>query len=409
MKILLTLAINSLLGRKISVILTLICLTLSITLFLSIDNFRGGAKKSFFSNSQAGDLILAAKSGEIQTILYVLFQIGTPSSNIRWDSYQKIKNRNDVEWAIPISLGDSHRQFRVLGTTGEYFKKVKFKNKKFTFFKGKIFENTFDVVIGNDVAKKLNYSLGKKLIISHGISSQSPHTEFPFKVTGILNKTGTPADKLIFVSLEALEAIHKNWKAGIRLPNYKPKNLKKDNLIPKEITAAVIKLKSKIEIFQFQREINGYKNEPLQAIIPGLAISKLWQVISFVENILLIISLMVLITSMIGMSAILYSNIHLRKNEMSLLRIVGASPKIIYILLIFESLIITFLSILFSIIIFQILNLIMNPILDLHYGVFIEYKFLSINNLIFFVFVILLSILISLFPGYKAFKSSIIK
>ena len=118
---------------------------------------------------------------------------------------------------------------------------------------------------------------------------------------------------------------------------------------------------------------------------------------------------MVLITSMIGMSAILYSNIHLRKNEMALLRIVGASPKIIYILLIFESLIITFLSILFSIIIFQILNLIMNPILDLHYGVFIEYKFLSINNLIFFVFVILLSILISLFPGYKAFKSSIIK
>ena len=171
----------------------------------------------------------------------------------------------------------------------------------------------------------------------------------------------------------------------------------------------MIKLKSKIEIFQFQREINGYKNEPLQAIIPGLAISKLWQVISFVENILLIISLMVLITSMIGMSAILYSNIHLRKNEMALLRIVGASPKIIYILLIFESLIITFLSILFSIIIFQILNLIMNPILDLHYGVFIEYKFLSINNLIFFVFVILLSILISLFPGYKAFKSSIIK
>ena len=133
--------------------MTLICLTLSITLFLSIDNFRGGAKKSFFSNSQAGDLILAAKSGEIQTILYVLFQIGTPSSNITWDSYQKIKNRNDVEWAIPISLGDSHRQFRVLGTTGEYFKKVKFKKKKFTFYKGKKFENTFDVVIGNDVGK----------------------------------------------------------------------------------------------------------------------------------------------------------------------------------------------------------------------------------------------------------------
>ena len=75
MKILFTLAFNSFLSRKVSVILTIICLTLSLTLFTYIDNFRGSAKKSFFNNAQTGDLILGAKSGEIETLLYVIFQI----------------------------------------------------------------------------------------------------------------------------------------------------------------------------------------------------------------------------------------------------------------------------------------------------------------------------------------------
>ena len=119
MKILFTLAFNSFLSRKVSVILTIICLTLSLTLFTYIDNFRGSAKKSFFNNAQTGDLILGAKSGEIETLLYVIFQIGTPTNNISWKSLTEISKHSDVKWIIPISLGDSHKQYRVLGTTSK--------------------------------------------------------------------------------------------------------------------------------------------------------------------------------------------------------------------------------------------------------------------------------------------------
>ena len=225
MKILTNLAIKSLISRKVSVILTVVSLTLSISLYLSIDTLRIGAKKSFFGNVKTGDLILGSRSGEIQLLLYSLFQIGNPTNNISWDSYKEISKNPDIEWMVPISLGDSHKQFRVMGTSKAYFERYEYRNeKKLAFQNGSVFTDLFDVVIGSDVAKKLNYNLNDNIVIAHGISSQSLHDEFPFKVKGILKKTGTSVDRLVLVSLEALEVIHKDWKAGIKIPNAKKSN-----------------------------------------------------------------------------------------------------------------------------------------------------------------------------------------
>ena len=215
MKILINIAFQSLLSRKITVFLTIISLTISIVLFLSIDTLRLGAKKSFFGNVKSGDLILGARSGEVQLLLYSLFQIGSPTNNISWESYQQISKMPEIDWIIPISLGDSHKQFRVMGTTKKYFEKFSYrKDKKLQFKSGTYFKDTFDVVIGSDVAEILNYKLDDNIIIAHGIASQSLHDEFPFKIKGILKKTGTSTDKLVLVSLEALEAIQSIAKNG---------------------------------------------------------------------------------------------------------------------------------------------------------------------------------------------------
>ena len=411
MKILTNLAIRSLINRKVSVILTIVSLTLSISLYLSIDTLRIGAKKSFFGNVKTGDLILGSRSGEIQLLLYSLFQIGNPTNNISWDSYKEISKNSDIEWIVPISLGDSHKQFRVMGTSKEYFDRYEYRNeKKLTFQNGNVFNDLFDVVIGSDVAKKLNYNLNNNIVIAHGISSQSLHDDFPFKVKGILKRTGTSVDRLVLVSLEALEVIHKDWKAGIKIPNAKKTNKKNNNyddLEPKEITAAIIKIKSPIKIFQIQRQINKYEFEPLQAIIPGISLSKLWQIVSVTENIMLIISSMVIISSFIGMTAILYSTLNGRRKEMALLRIVGASPYTIFTLMIIEALIIAIVSIFISICLTQILALIFFPILDQSFSLYLEYKFLSVKDLLFLLSVLFLSMIVSIFPSLKAFKDSI--
>ncbi len=410
MKMLFHLALKSLFNRKITVILTVVSLTLSISLFLSIDTLRLGAKKSFFGNVKSGDLILGAKSGEIQLVLYSLFQIGSPTNNISWESYINYSKHPDVSWTIPISLGDSHKQFRVLGTNNHYFKYFSYRNnKKLEFKHGKQLNKLFDVVIGHDVAKILNYKLNDSVIIAHGISSQSLHDDYPFKIKGILKKTGTSADRLVIVSLEALELIHKDWQIGVKVPSKKRSKtkFKDENLEPKEITAAIIKIKSPIKIFQFQREINQYEFEPLQAVIPGIALSNLWKIVSVTENIMLSISAMVIVSSLIGLIAILYSTLNNRRKEMALLRIVGASPKTIFSLLVIEALIISLFSILISILFTQLLSLIFFPILDQQFGIYLENEFLSVKDFYFIVLVLLTSIFVSIFPAMQAYKNSI--
>ena len=404
------LAFKSLLHRKITIFLTIISLTLSISLFLSIDTLRLGAKKSFFGNVKSGDLILGAKSGEIQLLLYSLFQIGSPTNNISWESYNNFTKHKDVSWTIPLSLGDSHKQFRVLGTNNNYFEYFSYrKNKKLEFEHGKKLNDIFDVVLGSDVAKILNYDLNDSIVIAHGISSQSLHDEFPFKVKGILKKTGTSADRLVIVSLEALEVIHKDWKTGVKIPSKKRSSINYENEIldPKEITAAIVKIKSPIKIFQIQREINKYEYEPLQAVIPGIALSKLWEIVSITENIMLSISAMVIMSSLIGLIAILYSTLNNRRKEMALLRIVGASPKNIFSLLVLEALIISSLSIILAIFFTQLLSYIFFPILDQKFGIFLENNFLSLKDFYFIIIILLISIVVSIFPALQAYKNSI--
>ncbi len=404
------LAFKSLLHRKITIFLTIISLTLSISLFLSIDTLRLGAKKSFFGNVKSGDLILGAKSGEIQLLLYSLFQIGSPTNNISWESYNNFTKHKDVSWTIPLSLGDSHKQFRVLGTNNNYFEYFSYrKNKKLEFEHGKKLNDIFDVVLGSDVAKVLNYDLNDSIVIAHGISSQSLHDEFPFKVKGILKKTGTSADRLVIVSLEALEVIHKDWKTGVKIPSKKGSIINYENEIldPKEITAAIVKIKSPIKIFQIQREINKYEYEPLQAVIPGIALSKLWEIVSITENIMLSISAMVIMSSLIGLIAILYSTLNNRRKEMALLRIVGASPKNIFSLLVLEALIISSLSIILAIFFTQLLSYIFFPILDQKFGIFLENNFLSLKDFYFIIIILLISIIVSIFPALQAYKNSI--
>ena len=411
MKILFNLAFQSLLNRKVTVLLTIISLTVSVVLFLTIDTLRLGAKKSFFGNVKSGDLILGSRSGEVQLLLYSLFQIGSPTNNISWESFQEISKKPEIDWIIPISLGDSHKQFRVMGTTKEYFDKFSYRKKqKLQYLTGTNFKETFDVVIGYDVAKSLNYKLNDSIIIAHGIASQSLHDEFPFRIKGIIKKTGTSIDRLVLVSLEALEAIHKDWKTGSKIPTKIMRNkndYQEQDLIPKEITAAVIKLKSPISIFKIQREINDYEYEALQAIIPGIVLTKLWQIVSVTENIMLSISGMVIVSALIGLIAILYSTLNNRRKEMALLRIVGASPRAILSLLIAEALIISFSSIILAISFLQILNLILFPLLDQRFGIYLENNFLLLKDFYFFIIILLTSTIVSIFPALQAYKNSI--
>lgn len=405
------LATKSLFNRKGSVLLTILAMSVSIFVLLGVEHIRGQSKQSFNNTVSGVDLIVGARTGSLNLLLYSVFRIGSPTNNIAWDTYQSISNNAKVAWAIPISLGDSHQGYRVMGTTTDYFSHFSYGNQRqLSFSQGKPFEEIFDVVLGAQVAKKLNYSLGDEIVLAHGLgkTSFSMHDQNPFKVVGILASTGTPVDQAVHVKLQGLEAIHLDWqqvakKSGGATANQQFQNI---NLEPKSITAFMLGLNSRIATFSVQRDINNYRKEPLTAILPGVALSELWQMMGFLENTLRLISGLILIAALLGLSAMMLASIKEREHEIHLLRVIGAPASFIFLLIELEALLVSLVSmaigsagLYFSLIIAQ-------DALSTDFGLHIGLNILSLNNIIFLALVAGSTIIAAAIPSFTAYKSA---
>ncbi|MEL7099244.1 MAG: ABC transporter permease, partial [Pseudomonadota bacterium] len=336
----LRLALASLAARALTVGLTVLAIALSVALFLAVEKVRTGAKASFAGTIQGTDLIVGARSGSVQLLLYSVFRIGNATNNISWDSYQMVASRPEIEWTVPISLGDSHRQFRVMGTTTAFFERYRYRGgQALAVADGAVMDDLFDAVIGADVAAALGYEVGTEIVVSHGIRSFVDHDELPFRVAGVLEKTGTPVDRTVIVSLEAIEAIHVDWRSGARIPGQitPEAQIRAMDLQPAAITAALVGVKNRLGIFGLQRAINTYGREPLLAILPGVALTELWQVVGLAERALLAVSGMVVVTALVGMMATSFASLAARRREMAILRAMGAGPRTVLGLLMLEA------------------------------------------------------------------------
>jgi len=166
-----TLVFQSLLNRWLSCLLIILTLSFSISLFFTVSRIQESVKSSFQNTVSGVDSVVAARGGNLQILLNSVFLIGEPNSTIRWSTYNDIIDNNKMNWAVPISLGDSHKGYRVIGTTNNYFKEIKYSSgKNIEFLSGNSFNDVFDVVLGNAVANKLKYNLGAEIIITHGLS-----------------------------------------------------------------------------------------------------------------------------------------------------------------------------------------------------------------------------------------------
>jgi len=407
---LLKLTLNSLYARLLTVSMTIFAISLSLMLYLSVEKLRSSAYTSFTNTISQTDLIVGSRTGSVQLLLYSIFRIGNATNNITWESYQDIIEKDEVKWAVPISLGDSHKGYRVMGTNKDFFKHYKYRgNKSLVIKDGKYFSDLYDVVLGFSVAEKLDYQISSSIIVSHGLKSFTDHDEQPFKVSGILAKTGTPVDNTIIVSLKAIEAIHVDWSSGAKIPGQITPidEIRKMDLATSNITAILLGIDSKLKIFQFQRWINEYPEEALTAILPGVALQELWRIVGVVENILLGISFVVILTTLMGMAAIVLSSLNERRREMAIWRAMGASPKIVIGLLMLEALIISSVSIFFSTILLFILLYFLQPWIDTTYGILVTVEMFSLSDIYIFILFIFAAMFVSLIPALRAYWFSI--
>lgn len=374
---------HSLQNRRYTAILTIISVAISTFVLLGVEHIRHEAKESFSKTVSGVDLIVGARTSQLNLLLYSVFHIGNPTNNISWQSYRELADDPKVAWTIPISLGDSHQGYRVMGTTDDFFMRFRFgKNTALSFSEGEAFSQLFDVVLGAEVAKKLNYRVGDPILLAHGLGriSFSMHDDKPFRVKGILRPTGTPADQTLYISLQGMEAIHLDWRDGVKIPGKKvsDSDIEALDLTPKSITAFMIGLQSKMAIFSVQRHINQYPKEPLLAILPGITLTELWQMMNSMENTLRLISILVLFSSLLGLSTMLLSSIRERQREIAVMRAIGASPLFVFLIIQIEALMITLVGIIVAIVVLAIGILLIQSTLAENYGIFINH--FSINN-----------------------------
>jgi putative ABC transport system permease protein len=338
------LAMASLANRRFTALLTALSIALSVCLLLAVERVRTEARASFASTISGTDLIVGARSGPVNLLLYSVFRIGNATNNIRWDSFEHYANDPRVKWAIPMSLGDSHRGYRVMGTSQAYFEHYQYgRHQNLAMAQGRAFaSDPFEVVLGAEVAQVLHYKLDDELVLAHGVAAISlvKHDDKPFRVVGILARTGTPVDRTLHISLGGMEAIHIDWHNGVpargnqRISADQARNL---DLTPTAITAFMLGLNSKIATFALQRDINEFRGEPLLAILPGVALQELWSLMGTAEKALFVISLFVVLTGLIGMLTAILTSLNERRREMAILRSVGARPWHVASLLILEA------------------------------------------------------------------------
>jgi putative ABC transport system permease protein len=336
-------------NRRFGLGIVALSVALSSFLLLGLERIRQDVRLQFSQSVSGTDLIVGARTGSVQLLLYSVFRMGNATQNIRWSSAQAIAADPAVAWTIPISLGDSHRNFPVVGTTGDYFRHFQYGERQaLDLAQGRPFAAVFETVLGAEVAQQLGYRLGERITLSHGSGafSANDHGDMPFEVVGILARTGTPVDRSVHIGLDGMEAIHLDWMAGVRLPGQAvtPEQALQQDLAPRSITALLVGLKSRTAIFGLQRSVGQFRGEPLMAILPGVALDELWHAVGLSERVLMLMGALVAVVSLAGLVAVVVTGLEQRRRELAVLRAVGASPGHLFSLLVLEGALVTLLG-----------------------------------------------------------------
>jgi len=374
----LSLALRSLWARKITAILTIISIAAAVLLFVAVENLRQGARTSFERTISDTDVIVGARSSPINLVLYSVFQIGDPTNNVTWETYKEVKSRKDVAWVVPISLGDTHRGFRVVGTTPDYFKHYKYADSQsLSFQDGESFSDMFDVVLGAQIARELDYNLESQITLAHGLGGTSfvNHDNLPFP---------TPMSRL-----------------------NTPETLRTQELKPESITAMLVGATSRVRSLGLQRDLNTYEAEPLQAVIPGVALSQLWNVVSVVEKALAMVSAFVIAVGLIGILTSILTSLNERRREMAILRAMGARGRHILALLVSEAALLAFLGGTLGLTVLYSLLWMFRPFLEARFNISALRLWPGQFDISVVIFVTVTAALLGLIPALLALKRSL--
>ena len=417
---LLSLSLRSIANRRLSALLTVVAVALSVALLLGVERVRNDARDGFAQTVSGTDLIVGARGGAVQLLLYSVFHIGHASNNVSWQSMQRVAALPQVKWLVPLSLGDSHRGMRVVGTTDDFFRHYRHgEGRALAFAQGKAFapapDGLFEAVVGAEVAARFGYAVGQRIVLSHGSLGGeggprfADHADKPFTIVGVLARSGTPVDRAVLVGLEGIEAIHIDWLGGAPMPGVTiaPEHVRKFDLRPKSVTAALVGLHSRTAVFRVQRQINTHADEALTAILPGATLQELWGLVGIAEQALLAVSALVVAVGLAGMIAVVVASLGERRRELAILRALGASPRHVFALLAVESVLLALAGIAVGLALLYGASAALAPWLASQHGLHLSLGWPSAGEWRLLAAVLVASLVASLVPALRAYRYSL--
>lgn len=411
--LLLRLAWQSLKNRRISTGLTVLSIALSVALLLGVEALQRSARESFSSTISQTDLIAGARGGSLQLLLYTVFRIGQATNNIKYASYEEWAKHPAIAWTIPYSLGDSHRGFRVIGTNDNFYKHYRYRrNREIRFASGRAPQSFQETALGSDVAARLGYGIGNKIALTHGVGAAGilDHDDKPFTVVGILERTATPIDRSVYITLEGMSAVHVGWEEGAPPEpgeEVSPKHLTAEQLKPEAITSFLIRCKSRIDALRVMRDINNYLPEPMMAIIPGATMSELWSTVEYAETALRIVSGFVIVVGLMGMLVAIYTTLNERRREMAILRAVGAGPGKIITLFLLESLLLAASGCVLGAGLMYVGIQSLQGLVEQRFGLYLRWQGFQQEHFVYMGVVLGAALLIGLLPAWRAYRNSL--
>jgi len=360
------LAARSLRSRLVPSLLAALSVALGVALLVGVEQVRAGMRAGFAGTIRGTDLIVGARGGPVQLLLYTVFGVGTPTAGVSRAAYERWRAHPAVAWTIPYSLGDSHRGFRLVGTTADFYARYRFRGDgRVTFARGRMPTTDREAAVGAEAARALGYTLGSRVVATHGLAGFTDHAGHPFTVVGVLAPTATPIDRAIYVTLEGVEAMHDleheagEHEAGEHeggeheggheeahagappaMPGAAAPNAQfgaADTDRADALSAFFVGTRNRTEALALKRAIDTDRAEPLTAAIPGVALAELWRTVGVAEAGLRAVSALVVLVGLVGMLLALYSALETRRREMAVLRAVGAGPRTIVTLLVLEA------------------------------------------------------------------------
>jgi putative ABC transport system permease protein len=404
--------------RKLSTILTIFSILVGVALVISIMLIRQETEDAFNQTATGYEIIVGPKGSPLQLTLSTVYQIGYPIQNMPLNVYELLKNDKRVKVAIPYVLGDNYKNFRFVGTVPEIFTDFEYKKGvKYKLKEGDFFSNDFEAVIGSETAERTGLKIGYMFTGSHGIEAyegSDSHEEFKFKVSGILEQTFTPTDRVIFVPMEAIWKIHSHDAEVKKAESDTSVHVHEDGIAEdyeKTVTAVLLKLRSPVYFDLLRRQINDNKYEGInaQAILPMFEIKQLFDIIGNINSILMVISYLVIFTGAISILVSIYNSINERRRDIAIMRSLGAKKSFIFGIIISEGFLISMTGALAGIFTAHFLIYLFSDKISEMAGIQISGTAYNSNELYIVIGTIILGMIVSLIPAIKAYRTDVAK